>query len=258
MPTKYFFDKSIISYFKKKISFLKRERGLYALKAGTEVEDMNFDEIAFFRKISDKLVPLIVKIGGPEARNDIRECIKNKVDVIVAPMIESEYSFINFYKSFLDLKPENLNIKFSINIETITAVKNLNQIINNKYFKNISSVIIGRTDLAGSMGLDVDDECVYKTCKKIISSVKAKDPSLFISIGGKIKFSNIEKIITYLKPELINTRNIVFKVSEFKSFEFIKEYLSFEIELYKHFKNCISYKKSLYEKRIKDNELRCK
>jgi hypothetical protein len=51
---------------------LFRKHGLVGLKGGTEVEDMTFEEICYLKKLGEPDLPLIVKIGGPEARNDIR------------------------------------------------------------------------------------------------------------------------------------------------------------------------------------------
>ena len=44
---------------------------LIAIKGGTEIEAMSFDELEVMREISLDILPMIVKIGGPEARNDI-------------------------------------------------------------------------------------------------------------------------------------------------------------------------------------------
>lgn len=68
---------------------LRDAGGLTALKTGTEVEDMSFEEIRLLRALSDRIVPLFVKIGGPEARNDMRELARAGVDGLIAPMIES-------------------------------------------------------------------------------------------------------------------------------------------------------------------------
>lgn len=243
-----------IETFKKKLLYLK-SKGVVALKAGTEVEDMNFEEISIFKKISDKIVPVLVKIGGPEARNDIRECIKNNIDVIVGPMLESEYSFQNFVIAFNELI-KNKKMRFSINIETITAVKNLDKIIQNENFKNIYSVVIGRTDLAASIRQDVDSAKVYNLCREIIKKVKSFNPAIPISIGGKIKSINIDKILNELHPDLINTRNIVANSVSLKNELNINELLDFEIEFYELFKEISHYKKELYIKRIEDNKSR--
>ena len=51
---------------------MKSKLGVVRLKGGTEVEDMTFAEIAFMKELSRDIVPVTVKIGGPEARNDMR------------------------------------------------------------------------------------------------------------------------------------------------------------------------------------------
>lgn len=240
--------KTTISNLRSKLLQLKKA-GVAAVKAGTEVEDMNFDEIALLKEISLDIVPLIVKIGGPEARNDIRECCARDVDIILAPMIESEYAFNNFISVFEKLKLKKM--KYSINIETKTAVNNLDAILDLQNLDNIFYVTIGRTDLAGSYSLDVDDIAVYDTCKEIINKVASR--KIKVSVGGKIRKNNFNNIITTLSPDFINTRNILISTSSMSSEYIIQDVLDFEIELYKIFIMLSDYKKELYDNRIKDN-----
>ena len=77
---------------------LKKDLGIYVkdycftgLKGGTETEDMDYDELKLLSLLGRDLVPVVVKIGGPEARTDIRFCRGNGIDGISAPMIESQY-----------------------------------------------------------------------------------------------------------------------------------------------------------------------
>ena len=57
---------------RKKLWYLRDSYGIVGVKGGTEVEDMSFEELAILRELSKDIVPMMVKIGGPEARNDIR------------------------------------------------------------------------------------------------------------------------------------------------------------------------------------------
>ena len=53
-------------------------------KGGTETEDMDYDELKLLSLLGRDLLP-VVKIGGPEARTDIRFCKANGIDGISAP-----------------------------------------------------------------------------------------------------------------------------------------------------------------------------
>lgn len=70
------------------------------LKGGTETEDMDADEIRILHLAAKDLVPVTVKIGGPEARTDIRMLVKEEIEGICAPMIESSYALKKFYSDF--------------------------------------------------------------------------------------------------------------------------------------------------------------
>ncbi|HMV35834.1 MAG TPA: hypothetical protein PKD60_08080, partial [Turneriella sp.] len=75
----------LVENLQKKLRLLNQQHGVIALKTGTEVEDMDGAEIAVMRQISAAAgLPLVVKIGGPEARRDMRECLALGVDVLLA------------------------------------------------------------------------------------------------------------------------------------------------------------------------------
>ena len=61
-----------------------------------------------------------VKIGGCEAKTDIRNCINMGADGIVAPMIESPFALQKFIESTSNIKTNRF-----INIETKNAVDNI-------------------------------------------------------------------------------------------------------------------------------------
>ncbi|HOJ49815.1 MAG TPA: aldolase/citrate lyase family protein [Spirochaetota bacterium] len=239
------------SKIRKKLLYLRNTFGIIGLKGGTEVEDLNFKEIAVMRKISSGIMPLTVKIGGPEARNDMRECIEIGVDVILAPMIESPYALENFITSSKEVENYyNKKILKAINFETITCYKYINEIFSSKFFADISSITIGRTDLAGSMGEEVDSDEVINVTKDIVK--RSKEHGKKTSVGGKIKIGNIEKIAKVIMPDMINTRHIIIDVSYKPAAlkEALVESLLFEIELYKIFSKY--GKKEFYKARIED------
>ena len=98
-------------------------------------------------------------------------CRNIQVDSIVAPMIESEYAV----KKFVQCAAQKKNNLLLINLETFQSIKNLKHIIKSKYFKSIDGVVIGRSDLAGSMGYSksfVNSKRIYNITRKTFSYIK--------------------------------------------------------------------------------------
>lgn len=77
---------------KNQVIKLQQQHGLLSLKAGTEWEDMDYQEIACLQTLGENKLPLIVKIAGPEAKVDLRNLQAIGVTGILGPMIESEYA----------------------------------------------------------------------------------------------------------------------------------------------------------------------
>ena len=118
-----------------------------------KIKGASFEEIKIMRKITKKVnLKQNIKIGGCEAKNDINFCSKLKVDGIVAPMVESRYALDKFFQSI----PKNNLSKLYVNIETITALRNLKKIFRSKYISKLDGIIFGRSDIAGSLNLKKD------------------------------------------------------------------------------------------------------
>ena len=155
----------------KKLRNLKK-LGAVGIKLSLEDEGASFQDIITMRKITllAKL-DLNIKIGGCEAKNDIFFCRKNSVNGIVAPMVESEYALNKFIQTVSVNKKNSL----FVNLESKTAFKNINQIVNSKKFKLLKGVVIGRSDLAGSYGLTkdyVDSKKIYNEVIKVLKKLK--------------------------------------------------------------------------------------
>ncbi|MCX8123835.1 MAG: aldolase/citrate lyase family protein [Spirochaetes bacterium] len=231
-----------------KLDELSHKYGLVALKGGTEVEDMTFDELLFLRQIAINL-PVIVKIGGPEARNDIRYCKSIHIDGVLAPMIESEYGLENFISAVKDIYNNHSLPYLAVNIETITAYHNLVAICSNPYFSYIQQVTVGRSDLSQSMKKGVDDEDVLYATAHIVKT--AKLAGKVTSVGGQINPSNAELVKKVIDPDRINTRHLVFDCKKATNIaKSIQLGLEFELDLYRAFSNVEPGKSHIYHKRI--------
>lgn len=207
---------------------------IVGLKGGTETEDMDAEEIRVLHLVAKDLVPVTVKIGGPEARTDIRMLAKEEIEGISAPMIESAYALKNFISTLKSMLPPVAYRKVfkSINLETVTGYKNLLEIADSKSFEELDQITAARSDLSASMGLIPDDEEVMKVTKTIVSI--CKDRGKKTSVGGTITKQNFRKIAEEIGPDKINSRHVCVdaKKSANKSEEVAEAMLLFEIELY--------------------------
>jgi hypothetical protein len=211
-------------------------------KQSFEDEGVLLDDVKFIRKISKvNDLKLSVKIGGCEAKSDIRECLYMGVDGIVSPMVETEFSLQKFIESVSGV----YSTDFYINIESKTGYENIDKILSSTYSKMLSGIVVGRSDLSKSYGYDksfVDSEFIYNITYNILK--KAKSKGLKTLIGGNLTDNSID-FISKLKNEnvidYVETRNVIIKVnniSELKTdinsaLEFETVWLDYKYEKYK-------------------------
>ncbi len=187
-----------------------KKLGVVGVKQSTEDEGAAYEDIALIRDISRSCgLKLNIKIGGCEAKTDISFCNSIKVDGIVAPMIESEFALQKFTESICCIEDAD----FYINIESSTAVDNLNKILESNYFNTLNGVVIGRTDLAKSYGYEkgmVDSPEMQNKVYDILKTCSKKSPTMII--GGNINKQSIpfiEKLYRENLLHFIETRNII-------------------------------------------------
>lgn len=232
---------------------------IIAIKTGTETEDMGEQEIALLQKIFHNLLPVYVKIGGPEARNDMRICQRIGVAGISAPMIESEYAFKNFITSLKNVVSPIYykNIRKAINLETITGYRNLLEILDNAFTSELDQITAARSDLSSSMNLNPDDKEVTRITRNIVSLAKSKN--IKTGVGGTITKMNFDMIREEIQPDFINSRHIMVDVSKMGKIsgeEMAESMLSMEMELYEIFAKAFPEKAFYYKNRIETNRER--
>jgi hypothetical protein len=235
------------------LAFLKREHSLVGIKGGTEVEAQSFEEIWFMRRISKGIVPLTVKIAGPEARNDIEFMLAAEIDCILAPMVESAYSLKNFVATMAALDPKRQS-ELAVNIETITAWRNLKEMFDSPAFAAIRQVTVGRSDLSGSMGLDVDDDEVTRISDAIVMAAQLRGKRT--SIGGQVSSENALLVKKNLKADTINTRHMAVDLASESIAEDVAAALLWEKEYYLALKEYFPSRRSFYMSRIASIEER--
>jgi len=227
------------------------------VKQSLEDEGATFDEISFMRMITKKLgIMHYVKIGGCEAINDILFCKKIKIDGIIAPMIESSYALQKFIQS---IKFSGYKNKVYLNIETISAIKNLDKILKTDEARHLSGITIGRSDICGSLNLEkkhTDNKKIFKLTKNAANKIKKYNFNL--KIGGSINAKSknfLQKLYNKKLIKYFETRNIEIKINN-KNLEMfndiIKNIFSAEIswlQLKKDINNQNNLLKRDYKKR---------
>lgn len=244
---------------RKDLAELIASSGFCGLKGGTETEDMDYDELNLLHALGKDLVPVTVKIGGPEARTDIRFCYSAGIEGITAPMIESEYSLRNFINTLKNLiAPAHYpDLKKSINLETITGYRNILEIADSASFADLNSVTAARSDLSASMDMHPDDPEVMRVTKQIVKI--SRDRGKRTSVGGTITKSNFDEIAETVQPDMINSRHVAVdlkKISEAGLKDVAENMLSFEMELFDLLSQLKPERSFYYKNRIETNRER--
>lgn len=201
--------KNIIKHLKK----LKKFNAV-AVKQSLEDEGASQDDLKVMKEITKKAnLDLNVKIGGCEAKNDIHFCEWLKVKGIVAPMVESSYAL----RKFLQSVPKKNKQKLYVNLESVQAFKNINDILNQSNLKRLTGVVIGRSDLAGSLNLEkkeVDSKRIFSLVNSTLKKIKKK--KLIVKMGGSLTAKSEKFVSKLFKQKLIDrveTRNIELKLN---------------------------------------------
>ncbi|MDX1960592.1 MAG: aldolase/citrate lyase family protein [Leptospiraceae bacterium] len=244
---------------RKTLKQLVDTKAFSSLKGGTETEDMDHDELRLLHMIGKDILPVSVKIGGPEARTDIRACLAIGVEGISAPMIESEYSLRNFVTTLTSLVPKSKwnELRKSINLETITGYRNILEIADSVSFESITSVTAARSDLSASMDKKPDDPEVMRVTKQIVKI--ARERGKRTSVGGTITKNNFYNILEQIEPDSINSRHVGIDLKKVKdhSIDDVPDVmLQFEIELYELLGIFKPERNNYYQNRIETNRER--
>jgi len=196
---------------------LRDEYGVFEIKAEFEAEGSRIEEMMRLKDVTSKVeLPIILKIGGVEAITDIYNALSIGVKGVIAPMAETAFAvskFLNAIKTFV-AEDNRSDIDFAINIETITAYNNLEDILALENIDLLHGITIGRVDFVSSMGGArniVNSAQIYDYCHTIFN--KAKRKGFQTGLGGAISTDSI-KFIKNLKMEALidkfETRKVVF------------------------------------------------
>ena len=188
--------------------------GCSGIKISFEDEGAQLNEIMTMRYLTAVVgLELSIKIGGCEAKRDIKECMDIHCDTIVAPMIESEFTLKKYIGS---LQSCNYKGKKSFNLETITGYHSFNEYF--LYLDNIDSITVGRVDFVSSISETRDyanSDMMYNYVSDIFT--KSKEQGLLCNLGGAISIDSKEFIIKLISAGILDyfeTRYVIFKVKD--------------------------------------------
>ena len=200
----------------------KEKYGYVSVKAEFEAEGTRVDELLRLIDISNKAgLQLTVKIGGCEAKRDLMESKQFGVDYIVAPMVETAYSLSKYIlaKDSVFSDEEKKFTDFLVNLETITAYENRDQIVEMAK-NNINGLVFGRVDFSESLGVGREGIHSDEVTDKVIDVASlCKDNNLDLVVGGAVSSDSIAvlKKINDVHLTRFETRKVVFSSDIIKS-----------------------------------------
>jgi hypothetical protein len=203
---------------------LKNECGVFEIKAEYENEGSRQVELMRLKDVADAVnLPVILKIGGVEAVTDMYEALSLGAKGIIAPMAETAFAvskFLNAIDIFIS-EDNREDIDFAVNIETITAYNNLDEMLKLEKLELLNSITVGRVDFTASLGADrgfVNSDEMLKYCTDIFQ--KAKEKGLKTALGGAISHDSVSFIENLVSKYLIDkfeTRKLVYQKSAVKN-----------------------------------------
>ena len=188
---------------------------IVSLKGEFEAEGLSRDSVAAEAAFAARNgVPYLVKIGGCEAKSDMRFLIQIGVRSLVAPMIESPFAM----RKYQEMLPQGEFDHIGVTIETIDAVRRIDEILDAG--TKLTEVTVGRTDLTASYGGNsVESDETIDMVKKVARA--ARERGLKTTMGGSVNRGTRELLSRDAELcELITcveTRKCVMPVQKFVS-----------------------------------------
>lgn len=195
---------------------MKESYNLSGIKISFEDEGLTMDQAQIMSSVAFKAgVSVSMKVGGAEAKRDIRDAKILGVNKLVAPMIESAYALKKFTDAVSKIYTDDEinDTHFMVNIETITGFKNIDSMLSSSCSQMLSGVVLGRSDFVGSMGEKksfVNSDAMFKIASDIANTCKRANKKLFV--GGNVNVDSIEFFKNLSKIHLngLETRNVIF------------------------------------------------
>lgn len=143
---------------------LRENYGAVGIKGEFETEGITFDEALSLKQMAVAAgLDFTLKTGGCGSLRDLRDAKTLGADYVVAPMIESGYAVRKYMETVesaygtIKERRNTARTKFFVNIETLNGFQNLDEILKAGFEYGVSGIVLGRTDLAASLGLHKDE-----------------------------------------------------------------------------------------------------
>ena len=204
----------------------------FGVKAEFEAEGTRIDELLRLLDIARKTPSrFTVKIGGCEAIRDLLEAKQLGVDCIVAPMVESRYA-LSKYKGAIKkvyTDDDRSDMQFLFNLETQSTFVRLDEMMQELLDGTITGAVFGRSDFAGSRGLDssaVDSQEI--TDAILVAADYCKNYNRMLVVGGGVSISSVAnlRMISSITLNRFETRKIVFHSSALESKDLERDLLN--------------------------------
>ncbi len=197
---------------------LKENHFAIGIKAEFEAEGTRLEEALRLKEVITKAgLDLTIKIGGCEALKDMYDSRSIGVTRIVGPMIETPYALKKFLAcaNLAFPEEERKEVDFLINVETISTVKNFDDMLLLPNISELKGVVVGRVDMTGSMGLtrsDINSDAIGKICGEVILKAKTFKADMECVIGGGVSTESLPffEQYTHGKLDKFETRKVLF------------------------------------------------
>lgn len=194
---------------------LKGSHGVVGVKAEFEAEGARTEEVMRLQSLVLRAgLELTLKIGGCEALRDMHEAAMLGVRNLVAPMIETPYALSKFLGALPRAFTPDAEVDFWVNIETSTACREFPAMLGEGGIERLKGVVIGRADLAGSLGLarsEVNAPTLLDWTRRVAQQARSR--GLKVIVGGAVSARSLPFFDT-LRHELdgFETRKVIFDI----------------------------------------------
>lgn len=195
---------------------LRENHHVVGIKAEFEAEGTRLEEALRLKEVVTRAgLDLTIKIGGCEAIKDMYDARTIGVNAIVAPMIETPYAMKKYVQAtkFVFPEEERKDVKFLINVETITGFANIKEMIASPYFADIAGIVLGRVDMTGSMGLtreDINSKQIFDIANALATEMYKLNKDMVIGGGVSAHSLPFFKDLPANALSRFETRKIIF------------------------------------------------
>lgn len=195
---------------------LKANHHVLGVKAEFEAEGTRLEEALRLKEVVTRAdLGLVIKVGGCEAIKDMFDARVIGVCGIVGPMIETAYAMKKYVAAtkFVFPEDERNHVELFVNVETVTGVNNLDEMMAQPEFKDLAGVVFGRVDLTGSMGLtreDINSEIVFEMAEKMAAKMHKAGKKMVIGGGVSAQSLPFFKRLPAGSLTKFETRKVIF------------------------------------------------